>query len=111
MVHGLPSITIPKKVCENCIFSKQPRSSFSNFTHSRSQNLLDVVYSDCCGPFDTPSLGNNKYFVSFVDEFSRKLWLYMLKLKSEVFETFKIFKSMVEKQTRRSIKILRTDGG
>lgn len=111
MVRGLPSITIPKKVCENCIFSKQPRSSFSSFTHSRSQNLLDVVYSDCCGPFDTPSLGNNKYFVSFVDEFSRKLWLYMLKLKSEVFETFKIFKSMVEKQTGRSIKILRTDGG
>lgn len=111
MVRGLPSITIPKKVCENCIFSKQPRSSFSSFTHSRSQNLLDVVYSDCCGPFDTPSLGNNKYFVSFVDEFSRKLWLYMLKLKSEVFETFKIFKSMVEKKSGRSIKIPRTDGG
>jgi transposase InsO family protein len=64
-----------------------------------------------CGPFDTGSLGSNRYFVSFVDEYSRMMWLYLIKTKDEVLTVFQKFKVMVEKQAERGIKILRSDGG
>lgn len=73
--------------------------------------MLHVVYSDVCGPFDAVSLGGNKYFVSFIDDLSRKVWIYLIKLKSEVFTVFKQFKALVEKQSGRKLKILRIDGG
>ena len=57
------------------------------------------------------SIGGNKYFVTFIDDFSRKLWSYLIKKKSEVIEVFSKFKFMVERQSGRKIKILRTDGG
>ena len=53
----------------------------------------------------------NKYFVTFIDDFSRKLWTYLIKKKSEVIEVFTKFKSMVERQSGRKLKVLRTDGG
>jgi hypothetical protein len=57
------------------------------------------------------SIGGNKYFVTFIDDFSRKLWSYLIQKKSEVIEVFSKFKFMVERQSSRKIKILRTDGG
>lgn len=70
-----------------------------------------VVHSDACGPFQVPSLGGNKYFVSFLDEFSRMLWISLIRSKGEVFEVFKSFKLMNEQQAEKGIKIFKTDGG
>ena len=56
-------------------------------------------------------IGAYKYFVTFIDDFNRKLWSYLIQKKSEVIEVFAKFKSMVERQSGRKIKILRTDGG
>jgi hypothetical protein len=50
-------------------------------------------------------------FVTFIDHFSRKVWIYMLKRKADVFIVFKQFRALVEKSTGRSIKFLRTDNG
>ena len=58
-----------------------------------------------------PSLGGSLYYVSFIDDFSRKTWIYFLRKKSEVFERFKEFKALVEIQTDNKIKVLRTDNG
>jgi hypothetical protein len=111
MVNGLPEIRVPKDMCRNCLIGKQSRKSFVDHIAMRAKNKLDVVYSDVCGPFDTESLGGNKYFVSFVDEYSRMMWLYLIKTKDEVLNVFLKFKVMVEKQAERKIKILRSDGG
>ena len=43
-----------------------------------------------CGPFEKVFLGGSSYFVSFIDDYSRKVWIYLLNRKSEVFLTFKI---------------------
>jgi transposase InsO family protein len=59
----------------------------------------------------TPSLNGCVYFMTFIDDFSRKTWLYLLKQKSKAFEVFKRFKSMVENVSGRTIKILRSDRG
>jgi len=57
------------------------------------------------------SVGGNKYFLTFIDDFSRKTWIYLLKSKGEVFHYFKIFKAFVERESGRQIKMVRSDGG
>ena len=52
-----------------------------------------------------------KYALTFIDDFSRYYWVYFLKHKSEVFGLFKVFKALVENQSRRKLKILRSDNG
>ena len=111
IVTGLPQVRIPKSVCDHCMISKQTRASFSNYTPTRTNDLLHVVYYDVCGPFEVPSLAGNRFFVSFVDEFSRKMWTYLLKVKSEVFENLKKFTAITEKQSGKKLKIIRKDGG
>ena len=111
MVHGLPQIEIPKQLCFECCVSKQPRNSFKSEIPIRSKRKLEVIYSYVCGPFEVKSLGGNSYFVSFIDEFTRKMWIYFIKQKSEVFNIFKKFKPLSEKQSDEVIKVLRTDGG
>jgi len=111
MILGVPKIEMSTTVCDTCLIEKQPRNAFISSTAHRSKELLNVVYSDVCGPLEVPSLGGNKYLISFVDEFSRKTWLYLIKAKSEAFDMFQKFKVLIEKQSGKSIKVLRTDGG
>ena len=56
-------------------------------------------------------LGGKHYFVTFVDYFSRRFWVYTMKSKDEMFETFLVWKKMVENQTRRKIKVVRSENG
>src|ERR1044072_4149718 len=56
-------------------------------------------------------MGGSRYFVKFIDDFSRKVWVYFMVHKSEVFAKFKVWKAEVENQTGRKIKYLRTDNG
>jgi transposase InsO family protein len=63
------------------------------------------------GPVSVPSLGKSVYYVSFIDDFSRNTWIYFLRNKYEVFDRFKEFKALVENQTEKMIKVLRTDNG
>ena len=57
------------KPCDYCLFEKQQRVSFCIPT-TRKPNVLDLIYSDKCGPIDVESLGGNKYFVTFIDNSS-----------------------------------------
>jgi transposase InsO family protein len=59
----------------------------------------------------TPSLGGSIYFLTFIDDYSRKTWVYFLKHESEKFDKFKEFKALVEKHSGLSIKILISDRG
>ena len=57
------------------------------------------------------SIRGNKYFLTFIDDFSKKTWIYLSKSKDEVFHYFKIFKAFVERQSDKLIKMVRSDGG
>ena len=76
-----------------------------------SQRPLDVIHSDVWGPTKNASMAGNKYYVTFVDDHTRKVWVYFMKAKGEVIEHFKCFKNLVEKETGLQIKCLRSDGG
>ena len=71
LVHGIPTIKKPEKSCKVCMEGKQPRLSFASEVAPRAKHALRVVHYDVCGPFPVASIGGNKYFVSFVDEFTR----------------------------------------
>ena len=74
------------------------------------KNVLDLIHSDLCGPMPK-SLGGAQYFVTFIDDHSRKTWVYLLKTKNQVLEVFKQFLSLVERQTGKKLKCIRTDNG
>ncbi|XP_046868715.1 uncharacterized protein LOC124461204 [Drosophila willistoni] len=80
-------------------------------TESRSSELLQLVHSDVCGPFGKKSLGGSRYFLTFIDDKSRRIFVYFLKGKDEVFGKFLEFKSLVERQKGKKLKCIRSDNG
>ncbi|KAH9657534.1 hypothetical protein KPL70_023118 [Citrus sinensis] len=96
--------------CEDCVFGKSTRHSFKHST-SKSIGILDYIQSDLWGPAQTSSLGGNSYFLSIIDDYSRRVWVYVLKHKDQVFSKFKEWKTFVENQTGKKVKKLRTDNG
>ncbi|GKD80093.1 retrovirus-related pol polyprotein from transposon TNT 1-94 [Tanacetum coccineum] len=111
MVHGLPNLAYDGRFCESCIFGKQTRSSFPGKATYEAKGLLELIHSDFCGPFSPVSFRNKRYFITFIDDFTRKCWVNFLEQKSEALETFKNFKAMVEKTTCQYIKALRSYRG
>ena len=86
VVLGLPSFTTMEitGVCEACQFGKQRRPPFPKERHM-SKGTLDVVHSDAWGPAQVSTLGGCRYYVTFIDDFSRHTWIYPMRQKSEVF--------------------------
>ncbi|RVX10206.1 Retrovirus-related Pol polyprotein from transposon TNT 1-94 [Vitis vinifera] len=76
---------------------------------TRSSAILEIIHIDICS-LDMDSHGQ-KYFISFIDDFSRYMYLYILHNKNEVLEAYKVFKAEVEKQCGKQIKIVRSDRG
>jgi len=111
MVHGLPQLQYSNLLCEDCILGKQHRSSFPRASMWRASHPLQLIHSDICGPINPISNSHKRYVLTFIDDFSRKLWVFFLSEKSNAFKMFQHFKVKVEKETGTSIKGLRTDRG
>ncbi|GJY36096.1 retrovirus-related pol polyprotein from transposon TNT 1-94 [Tanacetum coccineum] len=111
MVKGLYQIDHPNQVCEGCLLGKHARSSFPKEATSKAKEPLQLIHTDLCGPITPPSYSKNLYFMLFIDDYSRKTWVYFLKEKSEAFKVFKKFKAMVEKEKGLNIKSMRSDRG
>ncbi|KAG6469823.1 hypothetical protein ZIOFF_070754 [Zingiber officinale] len=111
MVQGLPHIEGKQHVCEGCAFGKQHRLPFPKGVSWRAKEKLELIHTDVCGPMDTLSHAQNRYFILFIDDHTRMTWVYFMRQKSEVFMIFKKFKSLVEKQSGCFIKTLRSDRG
>nr|GEY65149.1 retrotransposon protein, putative, Ty1-copia subclass [Tanacetum cinerariifolium] len=75
----------------------------------RAKDLLGLIHTDVCGPFKIMPRQGASYFVTFTDDFSRYGYVYLLKHKHEVFETFKVFQKEAENQLGKTIKSLRSD--
>ena len=101
------SIESNNKICEGCAIGKQQRESFPHYKF-RSYEPLALVHSYICGPMQTLSLGNNKYFLLFVDDYSRMSWVYFISHKYGTFSCFQKFKVCVEKESGYYLKVLRT---
>ncbi|KAI5312848.1 hypothetical protein L3X38_042022 [Prunus dulcis] len=109
MVHGLPSLEKDLAVCEGCKLGKQHRDSFPAESTWRAQSPLELVHTDICGPMQIASMSENRYFLLFIDDYTRMAWVYFLRNKSNAFECFKKFKAMTELQSGHKVKSLRSD--
>jgi hypothetical protein len=110
MVEVMSNYSLDFDFCENCLYGKKNQLRFLSGA-TRAEGILQLVHSDVFGPVSVPSLGKSMYYVSFIDDFSRKTWIYFLRKKYEVFDRFKEFKALVENQTEKIINVLRTDNG
>ena len=108
-LEGLKSINIG--LCESCVMDKQKRVSFTKTPREPKNVRFEIVNTDVRGPSLASSLGGSRFYVTFIDDFSRKVWVYFLKHKSDVFAIFKKLKAEVENHTGLKVKFLRSDNG
>jgi hypothetical protein len=97
-------------ICKGCAQAKSVKSPFPR-SERKSKHILDITHLDICGPMSTSSSNGYLYYVSFVDDFSRKNWIYFLKTKGEVFIKFKELKTLIENLSKNKIKVLISDNG
>ena len=95
------------ETCVDCIKGKQ--TNMSKKGAKRSSDVLEIIHTDICCP-DMDAY-RQKYFISFIDDYSRYMHLYLLNNKNEALDAFKVFKAEVEKQCGKQIKIVRSDRG
>ena len=85
------------------------------FDYNASQQLTSCdetcPHSDVCGKVNEKSLGGAEYFLSFIDDMTRYVWVYPLRTKDEVYEKFCEWKAMVELATGKRLKVINTDNG
>ena len=96
--------------CSVCKLAKSKTLPFPSGAH-RASTCFEMIHSDVWGISPVVSHAHYKYFVTFIDDYSRFTWIYFLKYKSEVFSMFKKFLMYVENQFQTSIRILRSDSG
>ncbi|KAL2232022.1 UNVERIFIED_CONTAM: Retrovirus-related Pol polyprotein from transposon TNT 1-94 [Sesamum indicum] len=100
--------------CDDCVLGKHHKVNFPaspSPNPSMSTFILDYVHDDIWGPSNVSTHGSNRYFLSIIDNFSRKVFIFLMKHKSEVFEKFEKWRVLVENQIGKRLKSLRTDNG
>ncbi|XP_066596493.1 uncharacterized protein [Prorops nasuta] len=88
---------------KGCIKNKE------NETNANIPKILELIHSDLCGPMENITFGGSRYTLTFIDDYTKKVFVYLLKEKGQVIMKFAEFKAMVENDTGRKIKNLRTD--
>jgi hypothetical protein len=97
-------------LCKGCALGKYTKIAFLS-SDSRAAGILDLIHSDVCGPMSSASLTSSLYYVVFIDDFSRKSWIFFMKTKGQVLSRFQEFKALVENQIGKKITVLRLDNG
>jgi hypothetical protein len=111
LVEGLPVVTRVEKVCDGCTLGKQHRKPFPQVSSFRASKGLELVHSDLCGHITPKTLRGASYFLLVVDDFSRFMWVEMLKTKDQALECFKKIKQRAELESGNELMALRTDRG
>ncbi|GJY35077.1 putative zinc finger, CCHC-type containing protein [Tanacetum coccineum] len=94
--------------CVECIKGKMTKGNKKGDT--QSTRLLELIHTDICGPFPS-GIGGHKSFITFFDDYSRYMYLFIINEKFESLEMFKTFKAEIENQLDRKIKVVRSDRG
>lgn len=107
---SLSTNPLVKMFCEFCRYGKSCKLPFKS-SETVSTRPLELLHSDVCGPTPIPSVYGFIYYVLFVDDFSKFAWLFPLKSKAAVLDTFQLFKLQVENLLSFKIKTFLSDGG
>lgn len=110
-VRGLENTKIDKYVCDACNISKSTKTACKRIKGRQSNNVCELIHSDLCGPMPVKSLNGNRYFITFIDDFSRKTTIMCIKSKDEVTDCVKKYIARVEREKGEKVKRFRTDNG
>jgi hypothetical protein len=100
-VIGLPELKGDHKgVCNGCAQGKNIKNTFPK-RDNKTKGVLELIHSDVCGPMPSSSISGYVYCVSFIDDYSRKTWIYFLKTKDEVLNKFKEYKALIENLSKK----------
>ncbi|CAL1391452.1 unnamed protein product [Linum trigynum] len=111
MLKGLSQLEVRDNiVCAGCQYGKAHQLPYEE-SHYKAKEPLQLVHSDVFGRVKQTSISGCRYMVTFIDDYSRYVWVAFMKEKSETFMKFKEFKEKVEAELGRRIKVLRTDNG
>ena len=106
VVMGLPDMKIKHEgIYKGCAKGNNIKNPFPK-SETKTKGTLEFIHLDVCGPMSSTSLSCFEYYIKFIDDYSRKAWIYFLKAKSEVFEKFKEFKALIENISNKRIKTL-----
>jgi hypothetical protein len=97
--------------CENCVYGKHKRVIFLRVRKEKKSERLELVHTYVWGPTHVSSLSGSPYYVIFIDDATRKTWVYCIQQKTDVFDTFNKCKSLVDNETGKRLKCLRLDNG
>ena len=112
LVEGLNVNSFEKPIfCESCVYGKQHKIPFPKQSMRKSTAPLQLIHSDVCGKMSSKSLSGNEYFITFIDDYSRHVWVYPIKTKDQALSKFKDFRLLVENKFDCKIKQLRSDNG
>ncbi|KAJ7979031.1 Retrovirus-related Pol polyprotein from transposon TNT 1-94 [Quillaja saponaria] len=95
--------------CESCQLGKHTRVSFPKYSRFRAESPFHLVHTDVWGPSRVSSSLGFRYFVTFIDDYSRCTWLFLMKNRSELLSIFQLFCAEIKTQFGVSIRILRSD--
>lgn len=89
----------------------RPKKKIPKICTTASTRPLQLVHTDVTGPFRIRSLGGAQYFLTFIDDYLQKTWIYFLLSKDMCFEKFRFFHRLVENNAQNRLKSLRSDNG
>ena len=101
--------TLSSLPCESCQLGKHTRVSFPKRLNNRAKSPFELVHTDVWGPCRTASTLGFQYFVTFIDDYSRCTWLFLMKNRAELFSIFQKFYAEIQTQFNISIRVLRSD--
>lgn len=113
-ISGLPILkTHLHEPCIGCSLGKQTKLSYPKAAAPRNTSLLELIHTDVIGPISTEAMGHpgKRFLLTLIDDFSRKVWIFFLHSKGEVPSSIKEWTTMVETQTGRKVKRIRSDNG
>lgn len=97
------------QVCNECIKGKQ--TNIRKLGANRCSDVLELIHTNICGPYLTASWNGQQYFITFIDDYSRYGYLYLIHEKSQSLDVFKAFKVEIENQLSKKIKAVKSDCG
>ncbi|KAH9650271.1 hypothetical protein KPL70_026312 [Citrus sinensis] len=109
--EGVDVLVVTEKHPTATVSNDKTKLWHTRLAHISERGLKELKKQDLWGPSQVPSHSGARYFITFIDDYSRKVWVYVLRQKSEALEKFKEWSTLVENQTGKKIKRLRTDNG
>ena len=103
MVEVMYNFCLDFDFCEHCVYGKNNWLRFP-FDASREEGILQLVHSDVFGPVAFPSFEKSVYYVSFIDDFLRKNWIYFLRKKSESLTDLKSLSLLLRIKQRNELR-------